>query len=67
MELDDLYAGLADGTILINLLEIISSKSFRHYHKTPKFRAHAFENVSLALQFIKDEGLQLVNIGAEGT
>eukprot|EP01133_Synstelium_polycarpum_P007481 gene7481-8752_t len=65
MKINDLGADLEDGTLLINLLEIISSKKILKFNKAPKIRLHKMENNNLAVNFIKTEGLKLVGIGAE--
>ncbi|EGG21588.1 gelation factor [Cavenderia fasciculata] len=65
LKINDLGADLEDGVLLINLLEIISSKKILKYNKTAKMRLHKMENNNLAVAFIKSEGLKLVGIGAE--
>jgi hypothetical protein len=67
MKIDDLQYDLSDGLLLINLLEIISSKSIPNYNKKPKIRAQKLENTGACLQFLKNEGIKLVAIGPEGT
>ena len=56
---------LSDGTILIHLLEILSNESLGRYAARPKLRVQRFENVNIALDFIKARKIQLTNIGAE--
>eukprot|EP01098_Paradermamoeba_levis_P010621 TRINITY_DN4471_c0_g1_i2.p1 TRINITY_DN4471_c0_g1~~TRINITY_DN4471_c0_g1_i2.p1 ORF type:complete len:645 (+),score=123.57 TRINITY_DN4471_c0_g1_i2:75-2009(+) len=51
--------------MLINLLEIISSKTIPTYNKKPKIRAQQLENCSWALKFLKEENIKLVAIGPE--
>jgi len=64
--IQNLETDLASGINLINLLEIISTKEIGgKYNKAPKIRPQQLENVSLALSFIKKEGLKLVGIGPE--
>ncbi|EFA84721.1 gelation factor [Heterostelium album PN500] len=65
LKINDLGTDLEDGVLLINLLEIISSKKILKFNKTPKIRLHKMENNNLAVNFIKTEGLKLVGIGAE--
>jgi len=54
---------LVDGILLINLLEIITSKAIPH-NKKPKIRLQRYENLSRALTFLNEEGIRLVSIDA---
>jgi filamin len=65
LKIEDLQTGLENGINLVNLLEIISSKSLGKYNHKPTMRYHFLENNGRALKFIKDEGLHLVGIGPE--
>eukprot|EP01119_Soliformovum_irregulare_P015542 TRINITY_DN437_c0_g1_i1.p1 TRINITY_DN437_c0_g1~~TRINITY_DN437_c0_g1_i1.p1 ORF type:complete len:1056 (-),score=389.88 TRINITY_DN437_c0_g1_i1:223-3369(-) len=67
LSIQDLRTDLANGILLINLVEIISSKQVNNgkYVKNPKMRTQMFENNGLALKFLQNEGLKLVNIGNE--
>ena len=51
--------------MLIHLLEILGSESLGRYASKPKLRVQRFENVNIALDFIKGRGIQMTNIGAE--
>jgi hypothetical protein len=51
--------------ILIHLLEILGNESLGRYASKPKLRVQRFENVNVALAFIKRRGIHLTNIGAE--
>lgn len=62
LKCEDIQADLHDGVLLINLLEIISSKSLGKYNKGPKIKMQKLENLNAALAFLKSEGIQLVNI-----
>jgi filamin len=54
-----------NGILLINLLEIISHpKKFNKYNKHPRIPLQKTENVNIALDFLKAEGIKLVNIGS---
>ncbi|GFN93507.1 filamin-a [Plakobranchus ocellatus] len=55
---------LSDGILLIKLLEVLSHKKLRRYVKRPTFKAQRLENASVALKFIEDESIRLVNIDA---
>ncbi|GAB5363418.1 hypothetical protein AAMO2058_000881200 [Amorphochlora amoebiformis] len=51
--------------MLINLMEIISGKKIGRYNKHPVIIQQKLENLNIALNFMKKEGLEFVNIGAE--
>lgn len=61
----DLAKDFADGTRLIELLEVLTETSLGKYNNHPTYRLQKFENVNQALQHIKSEGVLLTNIGAE--
>ncbi|KAI5365275.1 Putative actinin-type actin-binding domain, calponin domain, EF-hand domain, EF-hand domain pair [Septoria linicola] len=65
LHLDNLVSDLSDGVILIHLLEILSQESLGRYAARPKLRVQRFENVNIALDFVKSKKIQLTNIGAE--
>lgn len=65
VHINDLNTDLSDGVILIHLLEILSQESLGRYAARPKLRVQRFENVNIALDFIKSRKIQLTNIGAE--
>ena len=65
LKVDDLQTELSDGLKLIQLLEIISGKSLGRHNKKPKIPSHFMENLNICLKFLRDEGIKLVNIGAE--
>jgi len=64
-KIEDLQLDLSDGLLLIDLLEVISSKSLGRHNKAPKLRAQKLENTGQALNFLKNEGIKLVGIGPE--
>ncbi|KAF6241857.1 hypothetical protein HO173_000569 [Letharia columbiana] len=61
----NLVTDLSDGVILIHLLEVLGNESLGRYASKPKLRVQRFENVNVALDFIKARGIQMTNIGAE--
>jgi len=65
MKIDDVKTDLANGVMLINLLEIISSKNLGKFNKQPKIKTQMLENNLVALNFLRTEGIKLVNIGPE--
>lgn len=62
---NDIKTDLADGLLLINLMEVISDKSLGRYNKHPRLISQKNENLNIALTFIQANGVKLVNIGAD--
>ncbi|XP_077979659.1 filamin-A-like [Glandiceps talaboti] len=58
----ELNTDLGDGLRLIALVEVLSHKRIGRFNKRPSMRPMKLENVSLALKFLEDEGIKLVNI-----
>ena len=54
-----------DGTALINLLEVCSGQSLGRYCHRPTMKLQRLENCTLALNFLRAQGVKLVNIGPE--
>lgn len=61
--INNLETDLSDGLRLIALIEVLSQKRLPKYNKRPTFRSQKLENVSVALKFLQDEGIKIVNIG----
>ena len=61
----DLALELKDGLLLVELVERLEKegKKVKGYTARPRVEAQKLENLSAALQFIKDQGIKLVNIG----
>jgi len=64
LKIEDLHTDLRNGTLLINLVEIISGKTIK-YNQKPVLRVQMIENVSILIKFLISEGVKLVNIGPE--
>ncbi|XP_055382224.1 filamin-A isoform X2 [Condylostylus longicornis] len=58
----NLETELSDGLRLIALIEVLAQKRMPKYNKRPVFRSQKLENVSVALKFLEDEGIKIVNI-----
>ena len=65
MAVDDLNNEFSDGLKLIALLEVLSHQKFKKYNKKPRIHAQKIENVTMALSFLREEKVKLVNIGKE--
>lgn len=63
--ISNLAKDLCNGVKLIQLLEIIGGESLGRYYKSPRLLVQKAENVNTALQFIKQRGVLVCNIGAE--
>ncbi|KAG0239019.1 hypothetical protein BGW41_007966 [Actinomortierella wolfii] len=56
---------MSDGVPLIQLLEVIGDTSLGRYNKVARLRIQRVENVNKCLEFIRQNGVSLTNIGAE--
>lgn len=63
--IEDLGSDFSDGLKLIGLLEILSKKKLPKHNREVKRLPQKTENVSIALQFMKDQGIKMVGIGAD--
>ena len=63
ISINDLETDLSDGLKLIALIECLTGERLYPPHKKPKFRFQKLDNVSIALQRLKQSGVvSLVNI-----
>ncbi|XP_053946398.1 filamin-A isoform X4 [Anastrepha ludens] len=60
--ISNLETDLSDGLRLIALIEVLSQKRLPKHNKRPTFRSQKLENVSVALQFLEQEHIKIVNI-----
>ncbi|XP_076645907.1 filamin A protein cher isoform X2 [Halictus rubicundus] len=60
--IDDLECDLSDGLVLISLIEVLAQKRLPRHNQKPTFRSQKLENVSVALKFLEDQGIRIVNI-----
>ena len=61
---EDLEKDLQDGTLLIELLNILAKpRKIERYNKKTRNKVQCVENLGAALDFIKSENIKLVNIG----
>ncbi|XP_035715809.1 dystrophin isoform X4 [Folsomia candida] len=56
----DMFSDLRDGTKLLALLEVLTNKQFKR--EKGRMRVHHLNNVSRALEVLKEQGVRLVNI-----
>uniref|UniRef100_A0AC35UII5 Spectrin beta chain n=1 Tax=Rhabditophanes sp. KR3021 TaxID=114890 RepID=A0AC35UII5_9BILA len=64
LEIDDLFIDLGDGILLLKFLEIISGKKLQKPNRG-HMRVQKIENLNNCFHFLKANGIQLTNIGAE--
>lgn len=64
LKVNNLSTDLKDGLLLVQMLEQLTEKEIKHNPK-PKLAIHQLENVQKALTFLKEDGVSLVNVGAE--
>ncbi|KAI5475290.1 actin cross-linking [Pseudohyphozyma bogoriensis] len=62
----DLSRDFADGTRLIQLVEVLTEESLGKYNLSPGTPYQMGENLNMALDKIKKAGVHLTNIGSEG-
>lgn len=67
IKIKELDVDLRDGFTLLRLLELISGEKVPPAEKRGKMRVHKISNVNRALEFIREKGVKLAGIGAEGT
>lgn len=59
-----LETDLADGLVLLALVEVLSGKRMPKFNRRPTLKAQKLENINIALKFLThDEGIKIVNIG----
>lgn len=52
---DDIIGSLADGVLLINLVEIHLETSLGHFHQKPSNLSQKLENCQIVLKFLRRE------------
>ena len=63
MKVTDLTVELQDGTILVRLLENLTGKKIKGFHKAPSLPAHKLDNLDLVFSFLKSNGIKVIGIG----
>ena len=64
-QVESLEEDFRDGTVLAALVETLQKRRLR-YNKKPQNQHHEIENITIALDAIKEDGIKLVNIGRDG-
>lgn len=62
--IEDLFTDLSSGIALANLLHSLG-KNITNYNPKPFSRIQKMENMKIILEFVKGQGISLVNIGPE--
>ncbi len=60
---EDFGEDFRDGVRLAALVERLQRRRLRRTHRRPQSQHHEIENITIALDAIKDDGIKLVNIG----
>lgn len=64
LQIQSLETDLTSGIVIIELLEKLASpKTVGRYNKNPRMKMQHIENLGLALKFLSNEKIKLVNIG----
>ena len=64
MHIDDLCTDLADGLVLINLMEILTRTPIgKKYKKNPKMRIHKMENLKTLFEWFSEMEMTFTNVG----
>ena len=63
MQVTDLIEDLKDGTILVKLIENLTGKKIKGFHKAPETTAHMLDNLDLVFRTIQTSGIKLIGIG----
>ena len=67
LEIEDLSTDLCDGVRLIVLFEILSQEKIGKYQKKPRNGFDKQRNVELAMKFLQEIGMVMVNVGNDLT
>lgn len=66
IKVESLVDDIKDGLKLHALIELLAEKTLPKVNQKPKMKLHKLENLNKCINFLtKEEGLKLVNIGAE--
>lgn len=63
VQVTDLIMDLQDGTILVKLIENLTGKKIKGFHKAPETTAHMLDNLDLVFKTIQNSGIKLIGIG----
>lgn len=61
--IDDMFTDISSGVALVNLLRALG-KDIVKFNPSPLSRIQKMENLTLILEFVKNQGIALVNIGS---
>lgn len=64
IQIEDLYADLCDGLVLINLVEILTHpKTVGKHNAKPRIAVAKIENLAIALKFLQSEAKEETTLG----
>ncbi|PVV02629.1 hypothetical protein BB560_002908, partial [Smittium megazygosporum] len=64
-KIENILSDFSDGVFLIKLLESLYNEHLGRYNYNPILRVQKVENLNKALDYLKERGIYLTNIGAE--
>jgi len=65
MRVEDLTRDLADGVLLVNLLEISYDTSLGRYNAAPRRLAHKLSNVTQVMDFMRSHRIELISMSPQ--
>jgi len=57
---------MANGVLLIQLVEILCDDTIERYNKKPSMLVHCIENITIAMAFLKDHGFDPSGVAIAG-
>jgi hypothetical protein len=66
LQIDSLDKDLADGVLLINLVEVLTGRAVGKYTHKPKLKVQKINNINLALEAIRSSRGTTITTSAEG-
>ena len=62
-QVTNLAVDLRDGTVLVRLVENLTGKKIKGYHKSPKLPAHMLDNLDLVFKTVQSAGIKVIGMG----
>ena len=62
-QVTNLAVDLRDGTVLVRLVQNLTGKKIKGYHKSPQLPAHMLDNLDLVFKTIQSAGIKVIGMG----
>lgn len=62
-QVTNLAVDLRDGTVLVRLVQNLTGKKIKGYHKAPQLPAHMLDNLDLVFKTIQSAGIKVIGMG----